>query len=159
MIRLSPRLRLLLDQALPGKPLWDLCCDHGLLGMKALEEGQTSEVHFVDRVPSIMERLKERLQEENLVGSLHVQGAESLQCPLEGTVVIAGVGGDRILEILEALDGNGYLTADRLVLSPHKDERVFVEKFSEGLGKRWRLSEPLSVRESGRERPIWVADR
>ncbi|MBX3039721.1 MAG: SAM-dependent methyltransferase, partial [Bdellovibrionaceae bacterium] len=77
----------------------------------------------------------------------------------EGTVVIAGVGGDRILEILEALDGNGYLTADRLVLSPHKDERVFVEKFSEGLGKRWRLSEPLSVRESGRERPIWVADR
>ncbi len=127
--------------------------------MKALEEGRVSEVHFVDRVPSIMERLKERLKEENLVGALYTQGAESLEIPLRGTVVIAGVGGDRILGILEGLDRSGCLTAERLILSPHKDEAAFPIRFAELFGRTWVLATTLSIRESGRERPVWIAEK
>lgn len=106
-----------------------------------------------------MARLNDRLAEENLTGALHVQKAESLEIPLRGTVVIAGVGGDRILEILTGLHRSGCLTAERLVLSPHKDERVFPERFNDLLEKEWGFIAVLSVRESGRERPIWVAER
>lgn len=56
--RLTPRMKCFIEHALKEQPLWDICCDHGYVGIKALESSEFSEVHFVDQVPHIMERLK-----------------------------------------------------------------------------------------------------
>ena len=64
-IKLKPRLRRLfgLIQAYAGHydSVWDCCCDHGYLGMKLLRKKVCSQVQFVDRVPHLMDDLRQRL--------------------------------------------------------------------------------------------------
>ncbi|MBX2988704.1 MAG: SAM-dependent methyltransferase [Bdellovibrionaceae bacterium] len=160
MIRLSPRLQFLLDQAWPGEALWDLCCDHGLLGRRALQSGRFPEVHFVDQVPHIMARLRERLTREapGAPAFLHAVPAGDLEPVLTGTVIIAGVGGEKILEILRRLHERRRLQARRLVLSPHKDEEFLAESLACDFASQWRLSPPRHVHEGPRVRPVWVAE-
>lgn len=160
-LRLSPRLQYFLDQALPGEPLWDFFCDHGLLGRRALQEGLFPEVHFVDRVPGIMKTLEGKLHEENLWGEnahLHLAAAEDLRLPMTGTLVLAGVGADKMLEVLSALHAHNCLQAKRWVLSPHKDESTLPRGLKKIFGESLVIPEPHSMIESGRERPIWTID-
>ena len=37
---------------------YDVCCDHGVLGFQLAHEKPSSQIHFVDVVPSIIENLK-----------------------------------------------------------------------------------------------------
>lgn len=160
MVRLSERLQVLLEGALPGQPLWDICCDHGLLGIRALQEKKVSQVHFVDQVPEIMRRLEARLRELGLDhGELHLADAGTLRVPVEGTVVMAGVGGQCILDILKGLIECGSLQASRLVLSPQKDERDFETSWPLLLGPEWQERDRKNVTESGRVRTILILDR
>lgn len=161
-VRLSPRLQALLDLALPGQPLWDICCDHGLLGLKAIEMGSFPEVHFVDQVPHIIRNLAIRLvdfEPDNEVIECHLCAGQDIPIPVKGSVVIAGVGAQTILDILTGLFQNGSLQAQRLILSPQKDEKDFPSGFAQIFQGRWVLCEaPVIVIESDRSRPIWVAE-
>lgn len=160
-VRLSPRLQALLDLALPGQPLWDICCDHGLLGLKAIEMGSFPEVHFVDQVPHIIRNLAIRLvdfEPDNEVIECHLCAGQDIPIPVKGSVVIAGVGAQTILDILTGLFQKGRLQAERLILSPQKDERDFPQAFAALFQSDWELgSDPFLITESDRERPIWVA--
>lgn len=60
-MKLSPRLELILNHLNPGEPVWDVCCDHGILGRSAIRKNIFSEVHFVDQVVSIMQRLSSEI--------------------------------------------------------------------------------------------------
>lgn len=151
MIRLSPRLQLLLDLATPGEPLWDLCCDHGLLGRRALETGSFPEVHFVDQVPHIIEKLRAR------VGSipaaqLHLLDAAMIAVPVRGTLIAAGVGGEKIINIINSLSTSRVLLANTLILGPQKHETKLIETMSHM--PQWSIKALVSVAENGRNRKI-----
>lgn len=56
--KISPRLDYLFQQLQPGTDVWDLACDHGLVGMKAVVSGQFPSVTFVDKSVEAVEVLK-----------------------------------------------------------------------------------------------------
>jgi tRNA (adenine22-N1)-methyltransferase len=158
-VALSPKLQIIYDQLLPGEDVWDLCCDHGYLGWAALASGNFAEIHFVDRVAPIIENLKRQIipHDPTRKARFHALGAETLQEPLTGTVVIAGVGAYTAFEILEKLWKRDLLKAKRLVLSPQRDEQKFLQwlqEFDAGFYHRYQLKNEQSVREG--RRPLWV---
>jgi tRNA (adenine22-N1)-methyltransferase len=107
---LSPRLTAISDLIEPGYDhIWDCCCDHGLLGQALLEYCPQSKVHFVDVVPELIERLEEELKGSGLPQDrwqVYAQDLRLLDLRAEKgrhLVIIAGVGGDLLLEFVEAI--------------------------------------------------------
>jgi tRNA A22 N-methylase len=89
----------------PGRPLWDIGCDHGLLGIRALQERLVPEVYFVDRARAPMERL-EKLMPPNIRNRAHIlliDGQKLDWSKVSGTVVISGVGSNTIVKILNSI--------------------------------------------------------
>lgn len=115
--RLGARLHHLYQWALDHGPyahIWDLCCDHGRLGLhlhqslSARDQNHSTHVHLIDCVPSITDILKDRYR--------HILGPTlSVDCVNAGGVVlahegrqlliIAGVGGGTVVDILAELVG------------------------------------------------------
>lgn len=122
---LSLRLQSLLDRCQGGLPLWDLCCDHGLLGLSALKSGRFSQVIFNDIVDHVLEPLRDKVGEDARV---ICAPAEDIPEPLTGNIVLAGVGGERILKILLAHSDRGTLKAERIVTCPEKDAEWFARQ-------------------------------
>jgi tRNA (adenine22-N1)-methyltransferase len=95
--------------------IWDCCCDHGLLGCSLLHAQAAQTVHFVDIVPELLQSIEERLY-KHWKGSdkswqVHCLNAGKLPfkeytCnPQTDThlVIIAGVGGELMVELLQSL--------------------------------------------------------
>jgi tRNA A22 N-methylase len=116
---LPSRLHCLLDLCLPGLPLWDLCCDHGHLGLYALNSSSYPEVIFNDIVPHVLADLP--AQFAGRPGRVICSPAEDIGEPLTGNVVIAGVGGEKIFKILLAHATRSTLRAKRIAVCPEKD--------------------------------------
>ena len=145
----------MLGQGLPAEDFWDICCDHGLLGAAALRSGKFRRVHFVDRVPHIIEKLRRGLADEKHA-AVYLTGAEHLGAEITGTAVIAGVGGHNVVKILEHWKTRGNLRAKRLILNPltHITPlRDYLKTFS-----TYTEKETLIVRESERDRQILILD-
>jgi len=105
--RLSKRLKTLFNQV-PSDydAIWDLCCDHGRLGMALLETERAPLVHFNDSVASIMTELEQQLLRYGAVNfQLHLSPAEQLELPGQGRqlLILAGVGDELSLRIIDAL--------------------------------------------------------
>jgi tRNA (adenine22-N1)-methyltransferase len=151
---LSARLQQIYDLLLPGKDVWDLCCDHGYLGIVAHKSRRFSRIHFVDRASHLVESLRLRWQlEQNMF--FYPQPVEDLEPVLEGNVVLAGVGGLAMLSILERLERRGRLGAQRIILAPQRDET----RLKDGLQSQWpryNLDQSLMVQEGPRVRQIFV---
>lgn len=149
---------MILDLAVVGEPLWDICCDHGYLAEAALYSKNFPKVYFVDQVPHITEALERRLIKKghnpNSYQVLTVDGGKISQ-QMAGTIVIAGVGADLQIEMLQSMQKAGYLKAQRLVLNPFKD----LPRMKELEACGWTLVNEKSVTESGRERKIFVFER
>lgn len=105
--RLGKRLRALYDAIPDGyDSVWDLCCDHGRLGMALLETHRAPWVHFNDSVPSILTELETQLQRFGAEHyRLHPGPAEALILPKTGRhlLVLAGVGDELSVRILQSL--------------------------------------------------------
>ncbi|MFC3152310.1 tRNA (adenine(22)-N(1))-methyltransferase [Litoribrevibacter euphylliae] len=123
-MKLSPRLQTIIDLVEQDyQHIWDTCCDHGLLGQALLadtsKESQSSKetdnrpvIHFVDVVPELMTQLETRLSDEanefKKYWQIHCQSAAQLnllEFPKEcrHLIIIAGVGGDLMIEIIQGL--------------------------------------------------------
>lgn len=166
MFKLSRRMQLIYDHLLPGKPVWDFCCDHGYMGLNAYESGLFSEVHFVDQVPHIIERLEQRFQNEYFredsasQAFFHPRPGEQLGQAIQGSVVIAGVGAHTILEIVRSLTENGVLSADRLILGPQRDEeKLFVWLQNLPNFSYKSDGEIIAIDERGRNRKLLIFDK
>jgi tRNA (adenine22-N1)-methyltransferase len=102
----------------PYDVVWDCCCDHGLLGFKILSDGLVKQVNFVDVVPEITQQLTQKLSTYahhlpnditwnvlcKPVGELNLR--YDLQSNITGyrqLVIISGVGGELIIEMLKEL--------------------------------------------------------
>ena len=101
--------------------IWDCCCDHGLLGLMILERETSKMVHFVDVVESILIDLREKLEKYFPLQSsrskwlIHHQDLNFLRllnqddCQLSNRteethlVIIAGVGGEQLIEFLDSI--------------------------------------------------------
>lgn len=102
----------------PYDAVWDCCCDHGLLGFKILADGLVKHVNFVDVVPEITQQLQQKLltYEHHLpcdvswnvlcenVGELAILFDQKTQAKdYHQLVIISGVGGELMIEMLENL--------------------------------------------------------
>ncbi|EPJ46254.1 MAG: hypothetical protein OFPII_21940 [Osedax symbiont Rs1] len=114
-MKISKRL-LAIDEMIkrPYQQIWDCCCDHGLLGMTLLKRGAAQQLHFVDRVPVIMEQLTTKLNIEFPYAcgadQWQVHCIDVLELPLADSsteqaqlIVIAGVGGEQTQLIVQHL--------------------------------------------------------
>ncbi|MHA2936935.1 tRNA (adenine(22)-N(1))-methyltransferase [Vibrio sp. RC27] len=105
--------------------IWDCCCDHGYLGAHLLTKSSTSTVHFVDIVPELMAQLEDKLNRHlpDCSQRWQVHCADVAKLPLESfsgrhLVIIAGIGGDLMVTMLEALLKNTQYDNIELLLCP-----------------------------------------
>lgn len=161
MLKLSSRLQAFYDLLIPEQPVWDFCCDHGYLGLKALESERFSEVHFVDPVQALIQKIEQICRDREAQGAVfHPCAGEDLEIPVKGTMVVAGVGAETIIKIISGLKSQGLLEAERLVLSPHRHEdRLW--SFMESLKSDYTqdLLRSHEVQEGSRTRPVWAFQR
>lgn len=105
--KLDKRLRHLYEWVDPLNQydhIWDLCCDHGYLGLHLAKSSQLmhSQIHLVDCVPEIMDRLRKKYTASDY-GNIHFHLDDAATMSYEGQshlVIIAGVGGDTVEKIL-----------------------------------------------------------
>ena len=177
--RLSTRLRALFDAIPAGYDVvWDLCCDHGRLGLAVLESERAGEVHFNDSVDAIMDDLEQRLVRYGARHyELHRGPAERLRIPDSGRqlLVLAGVGDELSARIITALARQ--LPAQRLdwLISPANNlfqVRDFLQQqnfglfdeglvFDKGRGYEWlRVSQDRSraIGDIANPAPFWDPD-
>ena len=92
--------------------IWDCCCDHGLLGFNLLNKHCADIVHFVDIVPQLLIDIEIRLSKhwQGDPDSWQVHCCDVAQLPLlpsskndQHLVIIAGVGGELMIELLKGL--------------------------------------------------------
>ncbi|MCL1088911.1 tRNA (adenine(22)-N(1))-methyltransferase TrmK [Shewanella profunda] len=102
--------------------IWDCCCDHGLLGMLLLKRNTAHQIHFVDCVAPLMLQLTQDLQRffpkqafgidqyTSGISQWQVHCLNAADLPLELTdtadthlIIIAGVGGELLIELVQAL--------------------------------------------------------
>lgn len=95
--------------------IWDCCCDHGLLGLSLLQRQAADTVHFVDIVPQLLTPLAFDLKTHYGQAQMrwHVHCTDVINLPLAKVsenpesdthlIIIAGVGGELIIELLTAI--------------------------------------------------------
>lgn len=163
IVKLSPRFKIFVDNVIPNESFWDLCCDHGYVGLEVFLSRKSTEVHLVDQVPHIMKKIEIYLSENEISNRgifLHTVKAEKLDSPLSGTVLIAGVGGKSIQIILNELIKQNLLHANRLLLSPHTDLKAFNEIIeSDQFRVQYSLTEKVSLDEGGIIKTLFIFDK
>ena len=134
-MKLSPRLSAICDQvqnhsqALHDAPIdniWDCCCDHGYLGQHLLTLNPESTVHFVDVVPHLMAELESELNSQQYNSkqvknwAVHCMDAAriKLNAQQSNLIIIAGVGGDLLLKMVETIVQNNPNQAVEFILCP-----------------------------------------
>lgn len=163
--KLSNRMKIFLQHALKGLPFWDVCCDHGYVGIKALESSEFSEVYFVDQVPHIMQRLEalvKQLFPMNLGCNytFFLLSAQDIDLEVSGNLLIAGVGGVTIERILSSLLAKNKLSARRLLLSPNTDEKILVRYMDDEIFKKlYTLTSKVMIQEGKRLRVLYIFDQ
>lgn len=90
--------------------IWDCCCDHGFLGTSLLRKHVASKIHFVDIVPVLITNIENKLVEfyPDLEALWDVHCLDVAKLPLEKfsgnhLIIIAGIGGDLMIRMIDAL--------------------------------------------------------
>lgn len=97
--------------------VWDLCCDHGKLGLEILRNEKCEKLFLVDCVESIIKNLHHLKSDQ--IEVLCMDGALIDDLGPKSLVCICGVGGEEMIHILEGLELRNDLTDADFILSPH----------------------------------------
>ena len=124
---LSIRLQSLADYYHGQEEVWDIGCDHGLLGLSFQNIETVKEIYLVDPSELVIKDLQLKLIDSHIpvrdiLLKLHVlhQTGQSLKLsPFSKCIFIAGMGGKEIGEILSHLISQ-ISEKDRIVISPHR---------------------------------------
>ncbi len=153
----------------PYQHIWDCCCDHGLLGMALLNRAAASKIHFVDIVEPLMKELSLSLQSLNSPNLWKVHCLDVAQLPLvyeETTlasevisltnsltnvprhlIIIAGVGGERLIELMQGIRAKHPHTHLEFILCPvHHNFKVREYLAGQSMG----LIEEVLIKENKR---------
>ena len=105
--------------------IWDCCCDHGLLGFQLLEQNKASNLHFVDIVPQLLVDVENKLKRfYKGLNHWHVHCLDVAALPLtdypeeKHLVIIAGIGGQLLIELLRKLMPVARSLNVEFILSP-----------------------------------------
>jgi tRNA (adenine22-N1)-methyltransferase len=125
-LKLSNRLQAIEQMVTPQYDhIWDCCCDHGLLGSALLSRSEANTVHFIDIVSQLMAELENKLQRFYPNSSWQTHCLDVAKLPLaqyEGKhlIIIAGIGGDLMIEFIEVIYKKySHLTIDFLLCPVH----------------------------------------
>lgn len=170
--KLSSRLQTMLKMT-PSEVevVWDICCDHGYYGRELLKaqgqdrREQLTQVHLLDQVPDIIEKLKleTRLEQRHysIPPKIHEADASHFNFPSSNTselYCIAGVGSNTIISIMEHIltssDPNS-LSSKFFLLGPHR-HNFKLRKFL--MGKNLGIQEEVMVMENGHFRELWLVN-
>ncbi|WP_019615146.1 tRNA (adenine(22)-N(1))-methyltransferase [Psychromonas ossibalaenae] len=97
--------------------IWDCCCDHGFLGINLLQRRAAKTVHFVDIVPDLLKQIEDRLNSDFAkklqLNTWHAHCVDAAALPVDlysneplkdkHLVIIAGVGGELLIELMLSL--------------------------------------------------------
>ncbi|MGC9492265.1 tRNA (adenine(22)-N(1))-methyltransferase [Vibrio genomosp. F10] len=105
--------------------IWDCCCDHGLLGATLLSRQAGGHIHFVDIVPELMTQLDTKLTQfyGSSLTPWFTHCIDVANLPIEQhegrhLVIIAGVGGDLMIDLFEAIHRNNPSVSIDYLLCP-----------------------------------------
>lgn len=119
---LSLRLKLLHQEYHEQENIWDIGCDHGLLGLSFAKTPSVKMIHLVDPSLPVIETLKTNLKDSYITKPVfihHLKGQDINLSTLSNCIFIAGMGGKEIGEIVQSLLPK-LSSEDLLVLSPHR---------------------------------------
>ena len=166
---LGPRLDAIFDlvseaqqgQAYDG--VWDCCCDHGYLGLKILAAQLCPTLYFVDQISHIIEQLASklhRLTDGNSAGYKTIAAdASELSFPSgqRHLVILAGVGGEHIVDIMRAIEARQHNCQIDYLLCPTTTQFDLREYL---VAAAFDLQHESLVAEKGRDyEVIWVSAR
>ena len=104
--------------------IWDCCCDHGHLGLELLQSNSSATVHFVDVVEPLIKAVRDELQiqyPDTHNWAAHCTDLNQLILPDSGSkhlLIIAGVGGDLIIQFVQNILSNNPKQEIELLLCP-----------------------------------------
>lgn len=93
--------------------IWDLCCDHGRLGLHLhrCAKHKQSHIHLIDKVPAIIDALHAQcshIAKDRL--SICAMDASQIQLsPTKHLIILAGIGGKNAVQIIQTLLANHVL--------------------------------------------------
>jgi len=156
---MSDRIRRLASFVRPHSVLYDLCCDHGYIGLSAWDRKPLAGLVFVDQSQNALRAVRTSLVKRSLIDDARIQvindAAEKIAIdPRPGDFVIAGVGIRTIVTIISELFPQG-LGPHRLIICQEKNSfelRSFLKAKAFGL-----VAEDV-VMEAGRFREIMVLE-
>jgi len=157
-MKLSRRLQAIYDELKPGVPVADICCDHGYLGAHAYLSKKFPEIIFIDQVKETMIQLETKFEQfvrdDEIETSVNfiTADARKVRVPFSGNVVLAGVGGKNMMEMLEGLFQSPDFKPARLILSPHRNPELYEKSQLFGLP----FSHSNQVTEADVTSPIFV---
>ncbi|GGQ33248.1 tRNA (adenine(22)-N(1))-methyltransferase [Shewanella litoralis] len=139
-MKLGQRLTQLNDMIPTGYThIWDCCCDHGLLGAALLSRQAAPTIHFVDIVPNLMQQLEHKLERfyplqnppQWQVHCMNVAQIPLSDCPETPLVIIAGVGGDLMIELVNSICHNNPELQIDFILCPVHHQHELRQKLIE----------------------------
>lgn len=131
-MQLSKRLAKVAEFVTEGNILADIGTDHGYIPIFLVKNGIIPSAYAMDINKGPLERADEHISEEGLENKIETRLSNGLDKLYENeadTVLIAGMGGGLIIDILER-GKNVLKTVKELVLSPHsewKEVRRYLE--------------------------------
>ena len=125
--KLSKRLTFILKFIPPyADVFYDLCCDHGYLGIAVAHTYSYSSVNLIDQIPSIMEKVSNKIKGSYIPTKTKITStcldARKIRIKNDGinVVSIAGIGGELTIKIIDSLLLQ-LKSTDILVLSAHNN--------------------------------------
>ena len=118
---LPPRLAEVARHVLPGHPLADVGTDHAQLPAALVASGRVPSAIAIDNKQGPLEHARRTLADRG-IGTVELRHGDGLSPLAPGevaTVVLAGLGGARIIRLLQA--GSTLPSLRRLVLQPNTD--------------------------------------
>lgn len=117
---LTPRLQTIADSVLAGKPMADIGTDHGYIPVELVKRGTVPSAIAADINPGPLSKATALAERAGLTDRIATRLGSGIGVLVPGeaaTIVIAGMGGYLIAEILDAHPDTA-LAAERLVLQP-----------------------------------------
>ena len=158
-MKLSTRLATMAQQvSFEYEHIWDCCCDHGYLGFALLEQviqrQLSAKIHFVDCVAAITDPIAEQLHQREIDSRYwQVHCEDVAQLTLKGDkglrhlVIIAGVGGELTLSLVQSLlSRHPTLAVDFMLCPVHHQYELRQGLMNAGL----RLHSEQLLHENGR---------
>ena len=161
MEQIGPRMRQILNSIPNQLPLFDIACDHGLIGLTALIEGKCSEVIFIDQVEKIIEKLNIKVKKypknfQDKIRMIAINAAKYESYLPTANYVIAGIGGNTMLSIIDQILKVVDVKTSHFIFVPH--QQIF--EFRQGLiDRELAILNETVIMENGKFREVIVSNK